>query len=49
MNTRSVIPPAFIRLPAKMKKGTARSGKLSDIDFVIRCGITARGIPSTIN
>ena len=26
---RVVIPPTFIRLPARMKKGTASSGKLS--------------------
>jgi hypothetical protein len=38
-----VIPPAFIRFPAKMKKGTARRGKES-VPENISLGMRRRGI-----
>jgi hypothetical protein len=38
-----LIPPAFIRFPAKMKKGTARRGKES-VPENISLGIRRRGM-----
>jgi hypothetical protein len=42
---RLVIPAEFIKLPARMKNGTASSGKLSSPP-AIRCRITKSGIPA---
>src|SRR5664280_1134469 len=44
---RSVMPPEFIRFPARMKKGMARSGKEDTAEY-IRCAIatTILGSPS---
>ena len=45
---RSVMPAVFIRFPARMKNGTARSGKLST-PFTMRCATTISGTcPETI-
>src|SRR6476660_6485886 len=40
---RLVMPALFIRLPAKMKNGTASSGKLS-MPLIIRCTTTNDGM-----
>jgi hypothetical protein len=37
------MPALFIRLPAKMKNGTASSGKLS-MPLIIRCTTTIDGV-----
>jgi len=39
---RLVMPAEFIRLPARMKNGMARSGKLS-IPLTMRCSTTKSG------
>jgi hypothetical protein len=39
---RSVIPAVFIKLPAKMKNGTASKGKLST-PLIMRCATTMGG------
>jgi hypothetical protein len=41
---RLVIPAVFMRLPARMKNGTARSGKESTPP-AIRCSTRKSGIP----
>ncbi len=43
LTRRSVMPVAFIRLPARMKKGTARSGKFC-VAVAIFCSATVGGI-----
>jgi len=40
---RLVMPALFIRLPARMKNGTASSGKLS-MPLIIRCTTTIGGV-----
>src|SRR3954451_16560719 len=42
---RLVIPAEFIRLPARMKNGTASSGKLSRPP-AMRCRMTKSGMPA---
>src|SRR5829696_4041894 len=42
---RFVIPAEFIRLPARMKNGTASSGKLS-MPPAMRCRMTKSGMPA---
>ena len=39
---RPVTPAMFMRLPAKMKKGTASSGKLST-PAIMRCAVMMSG------
>jgi len=41
---RTVVPPRFIRSPARMKKGTAMSGNES-IPVNIRCATSCKGTP----
>ena len=42
LKIRSVMPEVFIRLPARMKNGTASSGKLST-PLMTRCATTIAG------
>ena len=42
---RSVMPPRFIRLPARMKPGMHRSTKTSMPAYIF-CGMTTSGMPA---
>ena len=43
LKIRSVMPAVFIRLPARMKNGTASKGKLST-PLIMRCATTIGGV-----